>query len=36
VELNRALDLPLHVGEFLFSISDFAEYIRRARWMWHG
>jgi L-alanine-DL-glutamate epimerase-like enolase superfamily enzyme len=29
VELNRALDLPLHVGEFLFSISDFAEYIRR-------
>jgi L-alanine-DL-glutamate epimerase-like enolase superfamily enzyme len=29
VELNRALDLPLHIGEFLFSISDFAEYIRR-------
>ena len=29
VELNRALDLPLHVGEFLASISDFAEYIRR-------
>jgi L-alanine-DL-glutamate epimerase-like enolase superfamily enzyme len=29
VELNRVLDLPLHVGEFLFSISDFAEYIRR-------
>jgi len=29
VELNRAVDLPLHVGEFLFSISDFAEYIRR-------
>jgi len=29
VELNRALDLPLHVGEFLTSISDFAEYIRR-------
>ena len=29
IELNRALDLPLHVGEFLFSISDFAEYIRR-------
>jgi L-alanine-DL-glutamate epimerase-like enolase superfamily enzyme len=29
VELNRALDLPLHVGEFLFSIADFAEYIRR-------
>jgi L-alanine-DL-glutamate epimerase-like enolase superfamily enzyme len=29
VELNRVLDLPLHVGEFLFSIADFAEYIRR-------
>jgi len=29
VELNRVLDLPLHIGEFLFSISDFAEYIRR-------
>jgi L-alanine-DL-glutamate epimerase-like enolase superfamily enzyme len=29
VELNRALDLPLHIGEFLFSIADFAEYIRR-------
>jgi L-alanine-DL-glutamate epimerase-like enolase superfamily enzyme len=29
IELNRVLDLPLHVGEFLFSISEFAEYIRR-------
>jgi hypothetical protein len=29
VELNRALDLPLHVGEFLFSIADFAESMRR-------
>jgi L-alanine-DL-glutamate epimerase-like enolase superfamily enzyme len=29
VELNRSLDLPLHIGEFLFSISDFAEYIQR-------
>jgi L-alanine-DL-glutamate epimerase-like enolase superfamily enzyme len=29
VELAKALDLPLHVGEFLASISDFAEYIRR-------
>ena len=29
IELNRALDLPLHVGEFLFSLADFAEYIRR-------
>jgi len=29
VELAAALDVPLHVGEFLASISDFAEYIRR-------
>jgi L-alanine-DL-glutamate epimerase-like enolase superfamily enzyme len=29
VELGNALDLPLHVGEFLASISDFAEYIKR-------
>lgn len=29
VELNRQLDLPLHVGEFLFSIADFAEYIQK-------
>jgi L-alanine-DL-glutamate epimerase-like enolase superfamily enzyme len=29
VELASALDVPLHVGEFLASISDFAEYIRR-------
>jgi L-alanine-DL-glutamate epimerase-like enolase superfamily enzyme len=28
VELNKSLDLPLHVGEFLFSIADFAEYIK--------
>jgi L-alanine-DL-glutamate epimerase-like enolase superfamily enzyme len=28
IELNRALDLPLHVGEFLLSVSDFADYIR--------
>jgi L-alanine-DL-glutamate epimerase-like enolase superfamily enzyme len=27
MELNRALDLPLHIGEFLTSISGFAEYI---------
>jgi L-alanine-DL-glutamate epimerase-like enolase superfamily enzyme len=27
VELCRALALPIHVGEFLYSISDFAEYI---------
>jgi len=29
VELASRLDVPLHVGEFLASISDFAEYIRR-------
>jgi hypothetical protein len=29
VELAKALDVPLHVGEFLASISDFAEYIHR-------
>jgi L-alanine-DL-glutamate epimerase-like enolase superfamily enzyme len=29
VELANSLDVPLHVGEFLASISDFAEYIRR-------
>jgi L-alanine-DL-glutamate epimerase-like enolase superfamily enzyme len=29
VELANVLDVPLHVGEFLASISDFAEYIRR-------
>jgi L-alanine-DL-glutamate epimerase-like enolase superfamily enzyme len=29
VELANALDVPLHVGEFLASISDFAEYIHR-------
>jgi L-alanine-DL-glutamate epimerase-like enolase superfamily enzyme len=29
VELAKVLDVPLHVGEFLASISDFAEYIRR-------
>lgn len=28
IELNKSLDLPLHVGEFLFSIADFAEYIK--------
>ncbi len=29
VQLASTLELPLHVGEFLASISDFAEYIRR-------
>jgi L-alanine-DL-glutamate epimerase-like enolase superfamily enzyme len=29
IELNRALGLPLHVGEFLYSISEFAEYISK-------
>jgi L-alanine-DL-glutamate epimerase-like enolase superfamily enzyme len=28
VELANALDVPLHVGEFIASIADFAEYIR--------
>jgi L-alanine-DL-glutamate epimerase-like enolase superfamily enzyme len=27
IELCSALTLPIHVGEFLYSISDFAEYI---------
>jgi L-alanine-DL-glutamate epimerase-like enolase superfamily enzyme len=29
VELNRVLSIPLQVGEYLSSISDFAEYIHR-------
>jgi L-alanine-DL-glutamate epimerase-like enolase superfamily enzyme len=29
IELASALSLPLHVGEFLYSISDFAEYIAK-------
>lgn len=29
VELCRALDVPIHIGEFISSIYDFAEYIRR-------
>jgi len=29
VELCRSLDVPIHIGEFLFSIYDYAEYIRR-------
>lgn len=28
-ELCRALDVPIHAGEFLFSIYDYAEYVRR-------
>jgi L-alanine-DL-glutamate epimerase-like enolase superfamily enzyme len=28
-ELCRALDIPIHIGEFLFSPYSFAEYIRR-------
>ena len=31
IELAEA-ELPVQVGEFLYSIYDFAEYIRRARW----
>jgi L-alanine-DL-glutamate epimerase-like enolase superfamily enzyme len=29
IELCAALSLPIHVGEFLYSISDFAEYISK-------
>ncbi|HEX4272134.1 MAG TPA: mandelate racemase/muconate lactonizing enzyme family protein [Rhizomicrobium sp.] len=29
IALNAALGLPLHVGEFLYSIADFAEYISK-------
>jgi L-alanine-DL-glutamate epimerase-like enolase superfamily enzyme len=29
IELAAKLDLPLHVGEFIYSIADFAEYIKR-------
>jgi hypothetical protein len=29
VELCAALDVPIHVGEFLYSIADYAEYIQR-------
>ena len=29
VELCRALDVPIHVGEFIFSPYSYAEYIRR-------
>jgi L-alanine-DL-glutamate epimerase-like enolase superfamily enzyme len=29
IELNKALDVSLNMGEFLFSINDFAEYISR-------
>jgi L-alanine-DL-glutamate epimerase-like enolase superfamily enzyme len=29
IELCSKLDVPIHVGEFLYSIADFAEYIKR-------
>lgn len=29
IELATRLDLPLHIGEFLYSIADFADYIKR-------
>jgi L-alanine-DL-glutamate epimerase-like enolase superfamily enzyme len=29
VKLREALDIPLHIGEFLFSPYDYAEYVRR-------
>lgn len=28
-ELCRSLDVPIHAGEFIFSIYDYAEYVRR-------
>lgn len=28
-QLCAALDLPIHVGEFIYSISDFADYIKK-------
>ena len=29
IQLCAALNLPIHVGEFIYSIADFAEYIKR-------
>ena len=29
VQLCQGLDVPIHIGEFIFSIYDYAEYIRR-------
>jgi L-alanine-DL-glutamate epimerase-like enolase superfamily enzyme len=29
IELGQKLNLPLHVGEFIYSIADYAEYIKR-------
>jgi L-alanine-DL-glutamate epimerase-like enolase superfamily enzyme len=29
IELCAALNLPIHVGEFIYSIADFADYIKR-------
>jgi D-galactarolactone cycloisomerase len=29
IELAKKLNLPLHVGEFIYSIADFADYIKR-------
>jgi len=29
IELGQKLHLPMHVGEFLYSIADYAEYIKR-------
>ena len=29
VELCRSLDVPIHAGEFIFSIYDYAEYVHR-------
>jgi L-alanine-DL-glutamate epimerase-like enolase superfamily enzyme len=29
IELTRSLDIPIHAGEFIFSIYDYAQYIQR-------
>ena len=29
IQLCAALNLPIHVGEFIYSIADFADYIKR-------
>jgi len=29
IELGKRLHLPMHVGEFIYSIADYAEYIKR-------
>ena len=31
IEICAALNLPIHVGEFIYSIADFADYIKNGR-----